>query len=62
MPKKHRGSLESWIFWTYVFTRMRVKLNRVSEISLAAGLKNGQFELKRDSSRTNAECQSTNVE
>ena len=46
MPKKHRGSLESWIFWTYVFTRMRVKLNRVSEISLAAGLKNGQFELK----------------
>jgi len=39
MPKKHRDSLESWIFWTYVFALMRVQLDRMFEISLATGLK-----------------------
>jgi len=37
--KKHRNSLESWFFWTYVSTLMREKLDRMVEISLDAGLK-----------------------
>jgi hypothetical protein len=38
MAKKHHGSLESWFFWTYVFTQMRFQLDRMFEISLQTSL------------------------